>query len=105
GRSNKLCHLFRTRESIVEDDLRFHSDLLRQSLQVRTIVVTLTPQNMRVGRAGHDVHGIVVPRENMRHGLNDVFDPFVRREQTERKKYGLSFHAKTIFIKIWIQEW
>jgi len=75
--ANEFNHLLRTDEAIVEDHVRFHSDFFRQALQVSAILVAFATQNMRVGRARDDVNHILVFGQDLRQGLNHVFDSLV----------------------------
>ena len=84
-RANELNHLLGTDKAVVEDHLRFHADFLRQSLQVRAIVIAFAAENVRMGRACDDVDDILVLRQNVGQRLNHIFDSLVRREQAERE--------------------
>src|SRR5579859_4947895 len=78
---NELNHFLGTDEAVVEDHLRFHSDLLRQSLQTGSIDIALATQDVRMSRACDDVHDVLVPGENLRQSLNHIFDSLVRGKQ------------------------
>ncbi len=67
--------------------------------------VALTTKDVRMGRARNHVDHILVPGQNLRQCLDDVFDSLIRREQPEGEKYCFSFHVKPVFIEIGIQKW
>ena len=71
-------HLFRADKTVLEDHLRFNSHFLRQSLQGFPVTLPFATQNMRMRRPGHNVGGIRVFRENLRHRPNHVLDPLIR---------------------------
>ena len=104
GGANELRHLLRTDEAVVEDHLRFHSHFLRQSLQAGSILVALATENVRMGRARDHVDHVLVFRQNLRHGLNDVFDSLVRREQAEGEQHRFAFHAEAVLVEIGIEK-
>ena len=104
-RTNELDHLLRANEAIVKDHIRFDPRFLRQPLQVRAIFITLTTQDVWVGRACNDVHDVLVSRQYLWKGLNNVFDALVGREQTEREQYSLPFYIKAVFVEIGIEKW
>src|SRR5450755_3661575 len=103
-RAYELNHLLRADEAVMEDYIRLHSHFLRQSLQAGSILVALAAENVWVGRARNQVDNILVPGQDLRQGLNDVFDSLVRREQAECQQNRLSFHTETILVEIWIEE-
>lgn len=57
---DKFHHLLGTDEAIVEEHTGLHSYFFRQSLQVLSILVSLTPKDMWVGRARDDVNDVLV---------------------------------------------
>ena len=77
GGTNKLDHLFRADEAIVEYHLRFHSYFLRQGLQTGSILIPLATQNVRMSRSRDNVRDILVLGQNLRQCLNYVFDSLV----------------------------
>ena len=104
-RTDEFNHFFRTNEAVVEDHLRLHSDFLRQSLQIRAIVIAFTAENVRMGSACDHVDDILVLRQDVRQCLNNVFNSLIRREQAEGEEYRFSFHTKAFFVEVRIQEW
>ncbi len=72
-------------EPVVEENVRLHSHLLRQRLQVKSILLTLPAEDVRVGRPRDYVCDILVLGQNLRKRLNNVLDSLVRREQAEGK--------------------
>ena len=104
GSANKPGHFLRTDETVVEDYIGLHSHRLRQRQQAGPILVPLATQDVGVSCAGDNVHYVLVPGQNLRQGLNDVFDSLVRRQQAEREQHGFSFHAKTVFVEVGIQK-
>src|SRR6266576_2473418 len=84
-RANELNHFLWTDEAVVENHLRFHSYRLRQSLQAGTILVSLTPEDVRMSRACDHVNNVLVSGQNLRQSLNYIFNSLVRREQAERE--------------------
>src|SRR5258707_14744418 len=103
--ADKCNHLLRAYEAVMEDHVRLHSDFLRQSLQVRSITVAFAAKNMRVSRTCDYVNHVLVLRQDLRQGLNHIFDSLVWRKQAEREQDGLSFHGKAVLVEIRIQEW
>src|SRR5271165_3064349 len=104
GGADELNHFLGTDEAVMEDDLRFHSDFLRQSLQTGSVPVPFATQDVRMGRARNNVNHILVFRQNLRQRLNYVFDSLVRREQAEGDEYRFPFHSEAVFVEIRIQE-
>ena len=44
----------------------------------------------------NDIHDVGEHFENLRHGLEDILDAFVWREQAESEQHHLSFHAEQV---------
>ena len=67
----------------MEDDMRLNSQILGQGLQVSSILLAITAENMRVSRTCDHVNHVIVLRQNPWKRLNYVLDPFIGREQAE----------------------
>ncbi len=57
-----------------------------------------------MGRTRHQVHHVFVFRQDLRHGLNYVFDALIRREQSEGEQHRFPFDAETVLIEIGIEK-
>ena len=104
GGADELRHFLRADKAVVEDHLRFHSHFLGQGLQAGSIFVALAAQDMRMGRARHQVHHVFVFRQDLRHGLNYVFNALVRREQAEGEQHRFAFDAEAVLVEIGIEK-
>src|SRR6202022_453230 len=83
--ADQFNHLLGTHETVAKDHIAFDSEIVRQLLQVNTVFVALTPQDMRVSGAGNHVNDIAVTRQDFWESLNDVFYALIRREQAKRE--------------------
>ena len=54
-----------------------------------------------MGDAGNHINDIAVAGQDVRQGLDDVFDALVWREQTERKQDILAFRPERILVESW----
>ena len=88
----------------MEDHIGLNSQINRQFLQVEPVLLTLTPLEMRMSCSGNHVDNIAVPRQYPWQSLNDIFDAFVRRQQTKREQDHLSFRTEAILVEIGIDE-
>src|ERR1041385_6738145 len=104
GGADELRHFLRWDKAVVENYLRFHSYPFRQGLQAGSIVIALAAQDMRMSRPGHEIDDVLVFRQNLRHGLNYIFDALVRRKQAEGEQHRFSFNAETVLVEIGIEE-
>ena len=75
-----------------------------KSCKMARYLSPLAAQNVRMSRACDDVDNILVLGQNLRQGLNYVFDSLIRREQSEREQHRFSFDAKAVLVEIRIQE-
>src|SRR6266496_3754311 len=103
--ADKCNHLLWTYEAVMEDHVRLHSDFPCQCLQVRSIAIALAAENVWMGRPCDYVNHVLVLRQDLRQGLNHIFDSLVWRKQTEREQDGLPLHAKAVLVEIRIEEW
>src|SRR5207237_9587242 len=103
--ANKCDHFLWAHESVVEGHIRLDSNFLRQGLLVRSIAIALAAENVRMGRPCDYVNHVLVLRQDLRQGLNYIFDSLVWRKQTEREQDGLPLHAKAVLVEIRIEEW
>ena len=76
--ADEFDHLFRTDKTVVEDDLRFYSYFLRQGMQAGSVLVPLATEDVRMSGACDDVGNVLVFGQNLRQGLDNVFDSFIR---------------------------
>src|SRR5438132_970049 len=67
--------------------------------------IALAAENVRMGRPCDYVNHVLVLRQDLRQGLNYIFDSLVWRKQTEREQDGLPLHAKAVLVEIRIEEW
>ena len=79
-RADEFDHFLRADKAVVEDDVRIHADVLRQVVQVRSILVAFTTQNVRVSRARDHVDHVLMLRQDVGQCLNNVFDSFIGRQ-------------------------
>ena len=59
-RADQFNHLVRAHEAIPEDYIGLNPQIGGELLQVSAVLVTFTPQNMRMSRSGHHVNDIAV---------------------------------------------
>ena len=55
---------------------------------------------MGVGSAQHQVDEVGKLRHHLRERVEHVFDPFVRREQSERQQHLSSIHSELALVEI-----
>ena len=65
-RANEFDHFLRADKAAVEDDVRIHADVLSQILQVRSILIAFTTENVRVSRARDYVDHVLMLRQECR---------------------------------------
>ena len=100
GRADQRSHLFRSDKPIHEQDLPFHTILLCQGLKLKPVAISFTGSDLRVSGACNHVDSIAVTGQDARHGLDHVFEPFVRRKQTKREKDTLAVAREAILIQV-----
>src|ERR1700730_14496890 len=66
SRTDEFHQLLGDDETVVKDDLRFHSQFPGQSLQVGSILFAFAAKNMGVGRPGDDVDNIAISVQDSR---------------------------------------
>src|SRR5260221_64694 len=92
----KVGELALAHETIVEDHAGGDSSGPSALLEHEPIRFAVTLPHVRMRRAEHDVRDVRVTLEDRRKGVNDVLDPLVRREESEREDDALSLHAESL---------
>src|SRR5579859_4238451 len=98
-RADQFNHLPWTHETIAENYIGLYAEIAGQLLQIVPVLVSFTPQNVRMSYAGNHVDNIVMAREDFRKSLDDIFNALIRRKQPKRKQDIFSFRSEPILIK------
>lgn len=73
--------------AVLEAHVARNAARLGQRLQPLQVRLALTPQQVRMRRAQHDVEKIGEPFDQRRQAFDDGFDALVRREQAKRQQH------------------
>src|ERR1700675_633220 len=104
SRADYLHQLFRALEPVAKNYVGLDSQVFGEVLQRSPVLVTVAPQDMRVGYAGDHVDDVFVARQDFGQGLDDVFYDLVGREQSKREQNVFAFGSEGIFIEIGVRE-
>ena len=70
--------------------------LLRENFEAEPVSFTVLAQFVRVGGPEDNIDNFGKLRQNLRQGIDYIFDALVRREQSEGKQHHLPFHSKLV---------
>jgi hypothetical protein len=104
GGADELDQFLDADKAVVKEDVVFHSAGARQALELQPIKLSFAPLDVRMGDAEQDVHRLRIALQNGGHGLDDILDALVRREQSKGKQDQLALHAEAVLVKVGVHK-
>ena len=98
-RADELDEFLQTDKAVVENHLPSTPFSWASHCRDSRYVSPSCRYDVRMGRAEDDVHHVRMLRQNSGQGGDDIFDPFVRREQAKTEQDDFALDAEQVFVK------
>jgi hypothetical protein len=96
GCRQKLYELLLTDEPVVEDHVAVDTKALCAVLEHQSVGLSVAFNDVRMRHTEDDVHRLWILRADRWQRIDDVLNPFVRRQQSERQNHRLPFDTQSM---------
>ena len=104
SRADVLAEFLVGHVAVDEADAVFHADAAGHAFELQAVALAFLADEVRMGGAEHNVNEPRVVADDVGQGSDDIFDPFVRREQAEGEHDRTPGDFELVLVKARIGE-
>ena len=92
--TDEFLEVIKRDKAVVEDDVLFHTAIIRQSLQSETVTLALSCNQVRMRGPEHEIDDVWMSAHDLRQSLDHMLDPLPRPDQSESEQDHATFHTE-----------